>query len=370
LISGYLKGELTPAETRELIEWIKLDKSNKRYYDECCEIWITAKAFYFHGYNIQKGFSKFKQKVNAGEDLHIDSIGHRLFRRIAKYAALLVITFSISGFLFYYIGKNQIIYPQKSFSELIVPMGSRAQFTLSDGTVVTLNAGSRLKYDNMFGLKDRVVNLEGEGYFKVVKNSAKPFTVKTSFLNVTAFGTEFNVKAYSNDEKEEATLVNGSVKIESLNEQNKGETTFLEPNQKVTLYKEGSGIVNETTRKGNNIQPLSEQKSKQVPILVKENVNVEPVVSWKENRWIFEHQSLSEIAVELERRFDIQINFESERLKAFRFTGTIIAEPIEQVLEVISISAPIGYKLKGRVITLSENKNFEELNKGLYNQNK
>ena len=107
------------------------------------------------------------------------------------------------------------------------------------------------------------------------------------------------------------------------------------------------------------------QKSIAIPRLVTENVNVEPVISWKENRWIFEKQSLSQIAVELERKFDVQIIFESERLKTFRFTGIIIAEPIEQVLEVMSISAPINFKLKGRVVTLSENKNFEELNKNL-----
>ena len=108
------------------------------------------------------------------------------------------------------------------------------------------------------------------------------------------------------------------------------------------------------------------KKSIEIPRLVTENVNVEPVISWKENRWIFEKQSLSQIAIELERKFDVQILFESEELKTFRFTGIIIAEPIEQVLEVMSISAPINFKLKGRVVTLSENKNFEELNKRLY----
>ena len=95
-------------------------------------------------------------------------------------------------------------------------MGSRAQFSLSDGTTVTLNAGSRLKYDNRFGINDRVVQLEGEGYFKVAKDSKRPFTVKTSHLNVRALGTAFNVKAYSDDKTIETTLVEGSVKIEEI----------------------------------------------------------------------------------------------------------------------------------------------------------
>jgi len=176
------------------------------------------------------------------------------------------------------------------------------------------------------------------------------------------------------DETIETTLVNGSIKVERIANNSNNEITVLQPNQKLTFYKEDSKFVEESKELKKeivkDIKPLQVQESILTNRLVKENVNVEPVVSWKENRWIFEQQSLAQIAIELERKFDIQINFESERLKTFRFTGTIIAEPIEQVLEVMSISAPINFKLKGRVVTLSENKNFEELNRSLYYQRK
>ncbi|MCU0473919.1 MAG: FecR family protein [Bacteroidales bacterium] len=374
LVPGYLKGELTADETKELIIWIKSDSVNKRYFDEYCEIWITAKASQKnYVYNFNEGFWKFKQKIKTGEDLSIGLNKISLFKTLTRYAAIFIVAFSLSGLLFYYIGKNRVINPKQSFSELIVPMGSRAQFSLSDGTAVTLNAGSRLKYDNRFGIEDRVVQLEGEGYFKVAKDSKKPFTVKTSQLNIMALGTTFNIKAYSEDKTIETTLIEGSIKIEQITDKSRPEVMVLKPNQKLTFFKGDSTMVDETAiKKGkteNNTRPLQVQKSISIPRLVTENVNVEPVISWKENRWIFEKQSLSWIAVELERRFDVQIHFESERLKTFRFTGTIIAEPIEQVLEVMSITAPINFKLKGRVVTLSENKNFEEFNKSLYNQN-
>lgn len=373
LIPGYLKGELSVEETGELVSWIKLDNANKRYFDEYCEIWITAKASLKNpGYHIQEGFWKFKQKIKVNEDLKIDFNKTNIFKIITRYAAIFIVAASLSGLLFYYIGRNRVTNPKQSFSELIVPLGSRAQFSLSDGTTVTLNAGSRLKYDNRFGIKDRVVQLEGEGYFKVAKYKERPFTVKTSHLNVMALGTTFNVKAYSDDKTIETTLVEGSIKIEQITDKSSPEVMVLKPNQKLTFYKEDSKMVDETagpkSKTENNTQPLQVQKSIIIPRLVAENVNVEPVISWKENRWIFEKQSLSRIAVELERKFDVQIIFESERLKTFRFTGIILAEPIEQVLEVMSISAPINYKLKGRVVTLSENKNFEELNKSMYNQ--
>jgi ferric-dicitrate binding protein FerR (iron transport regulator) len=372
LISSYLKGEITPEETRELANWIKLNKANKQYFDECCEIWITCKASLKNpGYNVQQGFWKFKQKIKTEEDLRSGTNKISIFKIITRYAAIFIVAFSLGGLLFYYIGRNRIAYPGQRISELIVPLGSRAHFSLPDGSIVTLNAGSILKYDNHFGINERVVQLEGEGYFKVAKDAERPFIVKTAFINVTALGTEFNIKAYSLDKTIETTLVNGSIKIEPLTDDNKGKITVLKPNQKLTFYKENSNIVDETTgpeeKIETGIKPIKVQKTRAIHSLVKEDVNVEPVVSWKENRWIFEQQSLEMIAIELERKFDVQIVFESERLKTRRFTGIITAEPIEQVLEVMSISAPINFKLKGRVVTLSENKHFEELNKTLYN---
>jgi transmembrane sensor len=373
LILGYLKHELNEDEIRELIRWIKLDSANKRHFDEYCEIWITDKASSKNpGYNFHEGFWKFRQKIRTEADLSVGLNKTNLFKTITRYAAIFIIAFSLSGLLFYYINKNQTKLPKQSYSELIVPMGSRAQFTLSDGTSAILNAGSRLKIDNRFGINKRIVQLEGEGYFKVAKDSSRPFIVKTSHLNVMALGTAFNVKAYSNDKTIETTLVEGSVKIEGTNENIRTEILVLKPNQKLTFYKEDSSIVDETASPKVNTETnkklLPVQKSLTIPRLVRENVDVEPVISWKDNRWIFKKERLSQIAVELERKFDIQIHFESERLKTFRFTGIIVAEPIEQVLEVMSLSAPINFKLKGRVVTLSENKNFEKLNKSLYNQ--
>ena len=373
LIPGYLKGELTPDEIKALISWIKTSRINKRYFDEYCEIWITTKASIEDpGYNFKEGFSKFKQKINIGKDGSMGSIKMVSFKTFMRYAAIFIVAASLSGFLFYSLGKHQTIQGRLSYNELKVPLGSHARFSLSDGTIVTLNAGSSLKYDNRFGIKDRTVQLEGEGYFDVAKDSKRPFVVKTSYLNVRALGTIFNIKAYAEDNTIETTLVEGSVKIEEVKSKSRVKATVLKPNQKLTFYKEGFVMVEESSvskGKTENIGPLPQaQQSKSISRIITESVDVEPIVSWKENRWIFEKQSLEQIAIELERKFDVQIHIESERLKAFRFTGTIIAEPIEQVLEVMSISAPIDFKLKGRVVTLYENKSFEELNKTLYKQ--
>ena len=122
----------------------------------------------------------------------------------------------------------------------------RAQFTLPDGTTVSLNAGSRLKYDERFGINDRIVELEGEGYFKVAKDSKRLFTVKTSYLNVNALGTAFNIKAYSDDNTIETTLVEGSVRIEEIADNGRKEVMVLKPNQKLTFFKADLTMVGES----------------------------------------------------------------------------------------------------------------------------
>jgi ferric-dicitrate binding protein FerR (iron transport regulator) len=373
LILGYLKNELTDNETAELTNWLRLSSSNKRYFDEYCEIWITSKSSLKNPeYNFHEGFWKFKQRIKGPETQSDKSDKYRLIKAIMKYAAIIILAFSLGGLIFH----NKETKPAEqgglSFSELIVPFGSRVLFTLPDGTEVTLNAGSRLKYDNIFGITDRVVNLEGEGYFKVAKDSERPFTVKTSHISVVALGTEFNVRAYSENKTIETTLVEGSLKIENIADDTGEEVIVLKPNQKVTYIKESSTIVNETNKSKSDLDnksaPEPVQKTLITPELVAEDVNIEPIISWKENKWIFEQKCLSQIAIELERKFDVKIVFESERLKTVRFTGTILAEPIEQVLEVMSLSAPISYKLRGRVVTLSEKKGHDNLNKRLYNQ--
>jgi len=370
LISAYLKGELTSAEFRELTDWIRLHKENKRYFDECCAIWITARTVEnTHNYNVQKAFWNFKQKLGVPVTGQLNSGRKRSLMIFARYAAIILISFSLSGILLYFIGKEIKQEPDSSYSELVIPFGSRAKFLLPDGTVVNLNAGSRLRQDKMYGAKERSVELEGEAYFIVARDHGKPFIVKTGNLNITAVGTEFNVKAYPGDKTVVTTLVEGGIKVEPISGDK--DSFILKPNQKLTFFKDiaetdSSLAINENVNE--KIQHVEIPNTTTVPRFIKEDVNVLTEISWKENLWIFEHKNLSDIATELERRYDVKINIESERLKDFKFTGTIIEEPIEQVLELMSITAPIEYSLKGRMVTMREKRNFEELNKTLYNR--
>ena len=95
--------------------------------------------------------------------------------------------------------------------EVIAPVGSRTVVELSDGSVVHLNYGSRMKYPQNFSGETRSVVLTGEGYFKVAHNPDKPFVVSTGIIDVIAVGTIFNVNAYPENNNIATTLVEGKV---------------------------------------------------------------------------------------------------------------------------------------------------------------
>ena len=371
LIYGYLRNELTSEETSRLISWLEQDKNNKQLFDEMSELWITTRAASPNpGFNAREGFNNFRKKIKTTYNQKDNNIKTAWLKTIVRYAAVILLAFSASGALFYFIGRNSAAPAVQSINKLVVPLGSKAWFSLSDGTVVTLNAGSTLNVSQDYGVNNRIVRLDGEGYFNIAKDKNNPFVVQTPFLNIRALGTEFNIKAYSADRTIETTLVSGSLQIEPVKEINQGQITVLKPNQKLTFFKSDSSFTSGSEMKEKEATARFEniKKIRTVPAtrLVTENVNVDPVTSWKENRWIFEQQSLSQIAIDLERKFDVQIIFDSERLKSYRFTATILAEPIEQVLMALSMAAPVTYKIRGRVVTLSENKDFIEINKDLY----
>lgn len=116
------------------------------------------------------------------------------------------------------------------YNELIVPTGGEYRLILSDGTIVYMNSESRLKYPVKFVGDERIVELEGEVYFEVVRDEEHPFVVYANQLNVRVLGTGFNVMVYKQDSRTEVTLVNGKVDV-----RNGDISEILEPSQQFVM---------------------------------------------------------------------------------------------------------------------------------------
>lgn len=188
------------------------------------------------------------------------------------------------------IGDNSIDLKNSKKEEiqtLIVPRGKDFKVILADGTEVWLNAESKLSYPSKFTSDTRLVTLEGEAYFNVAKDKARPFIVKTNKLQTKVLGTEFNVKAYDKD-KQHITLVEGKVQVNCVLSKKEIE---LKPGQDASLDEDGSIVV--------------------------KNVDTYKYTQWKDGYFYFDNIALSEIVQELGRWYNIDIEFENSSMLGY-----------------------------------------------------
>jgi transmembrane sensor len=372
LIIQYLSGIISGEDLMILNAWLERKAENKHFFEQTREIWLSSKvAANPKGFDPGKGYQRFLSGV---KDITLEdrrSIKNLSFS-LSRVAAIFAVAFGLGILVHYLTGilsSDSMVTAQQ---EITVPLGSKTKIKLSDGTTVMLNAGSKLTYKTSYGKTNREVWLEGEGYFSVAKDKKRTFIVKTGYLDIKALGTEFNVKAYPNEKTIQTTLVEGSVKIEKIHQANSGETSknpvILKPKQRYIFVIDSKEDVAKTDGEDGGIQQ-EDQKQKLVEAktsVIYNNIDPVPDISWKDKRWIISKEQLGELAIKLERKYDVHINFADERLKLFRFTGTLQDESIEQVLKVMSLSAPIVFEIQGKQVIFHKNDEFAQKYKELY----
>lgn len=232
---------------------------------------------------------------------------------------------------------NAIVYNKKNKTEklvyntLNVPYGKRFAVKLSDGTKVTLNAGTSLRYPVKFieGQNRQVFIETGEAYFNVVKDSKHPFIVNNNNVNIRVLGTQFNVSSYPEDTNVSTVLVEGSVSLYDSGDVYKSE--------KATLLKPGY---------------LADWNKTNKTIKIKK-ADVKVQTAWINGRIILKHMKFSHIIKKLERHYDVRIKNNNKSLGEELITATFDIETIEQVFEAIKEIHPIEYKIKEKIITIN-----------------
>lgn len=231
---------------------------------------------------------------------------------------------------------------KESLKVFVSIYGERKNFQLPDGSVVILNAGSKMKINDNYGISSRDIYLEGEAYFDVKHNKGLPFIVHTPAMDVKAVGTAFNVKAYPGEKMTETSLVRGLVEVTL--KKGKNRKVLLHPNEKVQwnlqIAETGSdemsmGKMNKT---GNSGQGLLQNLTKTDGDDIKE-------IAWIENKLVFADESFDDIAILLERWYGVKIEFADDVIRHYRFTGIFEKEKIDAVLSFLKESKNFNYKI-------------------------
>ncbi|MBT3384736.1 MAG: DUF4974 domain-containing protein [Prolixibacteraceae bacterium] len=220
-------------------------------------------------------------------------------------------------------------------NEVIIPYGKKSELLLADGTIVWLNAGSRLAFPSKFTKKTREVYLEGEACFKVVSDENQPFIVKAGQLEIKVLGTLFDISAYSSDENIETILINGSVAVSKPNSLGLGRSEIiLKPYQRASFQKQKNDVI------------------------VSEEPNAELYIAWTEGWLQFSHESLQSVFAKLERYYNVEIRTSQNFLSSELITGKLdLKESLQDVMITLSDVTNIEYRINGNKIYIDKKLN-------------
>ncbi len=214
------------------------------------------------------------------------------------------------------------------YNSIIVPYGKRSFITLSDGSKVWMNSGSKLTYLASFKEDKREVYLEGEAIFEVTHNKERPFYVLTKDNRVEVLGTVFNVSNYSDDDFTQTTLKSGSVEIK---------------------YASNSLFGSSTTRITPGTMASYSRSTKEIS---KKTVNVDEYMSWRDGFFIFHSESLTNILRKVSRYYNVKIVLNEAMLKELKFSGSLdLKDTIEEVMELLKETSKFNYqKIDNQII--------------------
>ncbi len=245
--------------------------------------------------------------------------------------------------------ENAVLANQEN--EVSTRPGSKSRVQLPDGSIVMLNAGSKLVYHKDFGKDLREVTLIGEGFFDVKKMKEKPFIIHTSTIDIKVLGTVFNVKAYPEDKKTETSLLHGSIEVTIKNRPN--DKIILSPSEKLVV--ENTTVIDKVivgdkktevpAATMNTVMSINKLKYAEADSSVAET-------QWIDNKMVFRDESFEDLAVRMERWYNVEIEIQDERLKEKRFSGIFENETIEQALEALRISLPFKKEQTGNKIII------------------
>lgn len=207
-----------------------------------------------------------------------------------------------------------------AYNSITTPRGGQYKVILSDGTKVWLNAASVLKYPAGFSDKERRVELSGEAYFEVARNSKSPFKVQVKGTTVHVLGTNFNISGYNDEKEVKTTLLQGSVKLTS-----KKSEVLLKPGEQGTVS---------ASREAFDV----------------ERVDLDEVVAWKNGFFVFNNEDIHSIMKRISRWYDVDVEF-ADDFKNKNFGGTVSRfNDVSLVLRALELTGSVHFRMEGRKI--------------------
>jgi len=302
LVSRYLSGELRPEEEQHFHEMLQQDPEKQTRVDEYQKIWESVEsASYRETYDLDSEWKLIQEKLPG-----IDS-GKAPKRSILFYtyriAAALVV-----GLLFAF---AWIYGTRIAGTEQVVAENNPVEVFLDDGTEVTVNRNSRIRYSKRFSESERKVFLTGEAWFDVASDSSRPFVIDAGMAMVEVLGTSFNVNAYRENTAVEITVESGVVALTAKQDQK----------EQIVLRAGNGGTYNKEKR--------------ELKLIPSSNPNK---ISWKTRELYFDSSSLQEVADLVNQVYNTHLVIVNPELASCPITVTFRDQTLDAVLNVLEMT--------------------------------
>ena len=329
ILARHLAGETDERGQEYILEWLQESESNSVLYKEINEYWNHVNSMKeMNQFDVNNGWERLHKKIIASSGIagtvkqrkwnKWDSIFSKPLLRIAAAITLLIMLGAGSYWMVTLWQKNSMITLATSVTD------DQTGVTLPDGTLVFLNADTKIRYSKNLNARDRKVKLTGEAYFDVARNPEKPFLIYSGKAGIKVLGTSFNVQALQSSGRVEVFVESGSVQL--FEAENIGNTITIEPGYI-------GSMENETVEKQKNTD--------------------ENYMAWKTKRLTFNNTDLAKVAKGIQDVFRVKVLFENPAMSQCKIKGNFIDEPLENVLEAICTIYNWNWERKGDKVILS-----------------
>lgn len=308
-IIDFLEKKLPKEEQKQFEEQIASSKELQKEVNDITLIWKTSSDL-----RLQRKVDVSKKWNIIARKIHRDRINRKVLYFARNAAALLILpVLLLTGFLYFKVDGGQ----NDQEIQILSASGTVTKTTLPDGTEVWLNSASKLIYPQKFTEHKRVVYLIGEAYFKVQSDKSNRFDVVLyDGLTVSAYGTEFNINSYDEDQTIDVTLVKGSIEV---NKKDNSISREVIPGQHLAYNKEDKSM-----------------KIEDAYLAVK--------TGWIEGKMVFRRASMTEVVQRLSRHFNVDIRLEEKELYDYEYSATFTTETLNEILRLLQKTAPIKYR--------------------------
>jgi len=322
LISRHLSGESSASEEQELKRWLAEDTDNTKLLDQYRSVWEKlGRIESVAGIDLDAEWHIFESRISESGKVLTLQPGRKksasfYIGRIAV-AAMLAVLLTFSG-----------IYLVNRYGyRTLATMDQPEELVLPDGSTVTMNHFSSLKYPRKFSGDIRRIEMEGEGFFEVESNLDHPFVINTRDVDIKVLGTSFNVNAYSENAAVEVTVKTGEVAVTRHGEVPR--TIILKPGNR--------GVYKKTEETLEISQDIDKN-----------------YLAWKTKSFVFEDQTLLDVSRQLNKVYQAEIIIDSDSLKDARITTTFEDQSLDAILNVLSATLDLDVRKSNGQIILSD----------------